>query len=89
MRGVKLHSNRSFNCWPRVVIDKFEILKLEIEQILHIGVHLHGRELAGRAGLTVPEEELHKRAEQFALSRAGRSPRVAKQFIDYLSSVEK
>ena len=45
-------------------------------------------ELAARSKIDMPEDELNRRAEQFALSRAGRSPRVAKQFIDYLASVQ-
>lgn len=37
--------------------------------------------LAHLSGIALPEEELIERSEAFALRRAGRSPRVAKQFI--------
>lgn len=40
--------------------------------------------LAQLNGITLPEEALIARAEAFALRRAGRSPRVAKQFIESL-----
>lgn len=40
--------------------------------------------LAGRHGLNLPREELEAQAEAFALRRAGRSPRVAKQFMESL-----
>ena len=45
-------------------------------------------ELAKKYQLDIPTEQLHKQAEAFALSRAGRSPRVAKQFIEYLKGTE-
>ena len=38
---------------------------------------------------TITQEELEKRAEIFALSRAGRSPRAAKQFVEYLKGMEE
>ncbi|MBQ1535435.1 MAG: DUF815 domain-containing protein, partial [Ruminococcus sp.] len=34
--------------------------------------------------LDVPQEELFRQAEAYALSRGGRSPRVAKQFVEYM-----
>lgn len=40
--------------------------------------------LAAKAGLDMPGDELAKGAETFALRRAGRSPRAAKQYIDWL-----
>ena len=40
--------------------------------------------LAQLNGLNLPEETLIARAESYALRRAGRSPRVAKQFIESL-----
>ena len=40
--------------------------------------------LAAANGLEIPKEELDARAEQFALTRGGRSPRAAKQFVDSL-----
>ncbi len=46
-------------------------------------------DLAGKYEIRMPIEEVHKQAEAFALSRAGRSPRVAKQFIEYLKGMEE
>lgn len=44
-------------------------------------------ELAKSRGISLPEEELALKAEQFAISSGnGRSPRTAKQFIDSLAS---
>ncbi len=44
-------------------------------------------ELAKSKGITMPEEELALKAEQFAISSGnGRSPRTAKQFVDQLLS---
>lgn len=40
--------------------------------------------LAADAGLDVPEERLFAAAERFALNRGGRSPRTARQFVDWL-----
>ena len=42
--------------------------------------------LAGNAGLSLPAEELERRAEAFALARGGRSARTAGQFIAGLQS---
>lgn len=44
--------------------------------------------LAEQYGIKTPIEEVKAQAEAFALSRAGRSPRVAKQFIEYLKGME-
>ena len=44
--------------------------------------------LAEQYGIKMPIEEVKMKAEAFALSRAGRSPRVAKQFIEYLKGSE-
>ncbi len=41
--------------------------------------------LAEDAGLNVPEEKLFSAAEQFALRHTGRSPRTARQFVDWLN----
>lgn len=41
--------------------------------------------LAERAGVTMKKEELAAKAERFALSRGGRSPRCAKQFVESLA----
>ncbi|MBR6044865.1 MAG: ATP-binding protein [Ruminococcus sp.] len=46
------------------------------------------RDLAQQYGVDMPEEELFLRAEQFALARGGRSPRAAKQFIEFLKGAE-
>jgi predicted AAA+ superfamily ATPase len=43
-------------------------------------------ELAAKKGIAMPEDELAQGAETFALRRAGRSPRVAKQYIDWLAT---
>ena len=43
-------------------------------------------DLALQSGLTLPTEELDKQAEAFAIGRGGRSPRAAKQFVDFLCS---
>ena len=40
---------------------------------------------AAKAGVTLPEAELHARALRFALDRSSRSGRVAKQFVDDLA----
>lgn len=42
------------------------------------------RHLARESGITMPDEELDLLAVRFALSRGGRSPRLAKQFVDGL-----
>ncbi len=42
------------------------------------------RSLADDAGITLPDEELFASAEKFALRRGGRSPRIARQFVDWL-----
>ncbi len=42
------------------------------------------QKLADDRGLDVSEEELFAAAERFALKRGGRSPRTARQFIDWL-----
>ncbi|WP_124100993.1 ATP-binding protein [Ruminococcus sp. Marseille-P6503] len=47
------------------------------------------RDLAGQYGLKMPEDEVCAKAEAFALTRGGRSPRVAKQFIEYLKGIEE
>lgn len=44
--------------------------------------------LAEQYGIKTPIDEVKKGAETFALSRAGRSPRVAKQYIEYLKGKE-
>lgn len=44
------------------------------------------RHLAAAAGVTLPEEELERQAERFALERGGRSARLARQYIDGLLS---
>ncbi|MGN0709465.1 MAG: ATP-binding protein, partial [Anaerovoracaceae bacterium] len=45
--------------------------------------------LAGEYGINMPEEELHRRAEAFAIRSSGRSPRTAKQFIQRLKIKEE
>ena len=47
------------------------------------------KQLAGDLGLSMPEDELFRLAEQWALSRGGRSPRRARQFVDTAYSAEK
>lgn len=42
--------------------------------------------LAADSGIDLPEEQLFAAAERFALRRNGRSPRTAKQFIEYISA---
>ncbi len=44
--------------------------------------------LARQYSIKMPIDEVKAKAEAFALSRAGRSPRVAKQFIEYLKGSE-
>lgn len=44
--------------------------------------------LAKQYDIKMPIDEVKMKAEAFALSRAGRSPRVAKQFIEYLKGCE-
>ncbi len=45
--------------------------------------------LAAQYDINTPIEQVKQQAEAFALSRAGRSPRVAKQFIEYLKGTEE
>lgn len=40
-------------------------------------------ELSAEQGLLLPQQDLYLRAERFALRRNGRSPRTARQFIQY------
>lgn len=40
--------------------------------------------LAADAGINIPEEKLFSSAETFALRHSGRSPRTARQFVDWL-----
>ena len=46
-------------------------------------------DLAKQRGIEMPEEELIRRAEAHALRNGGRSPRTARQFIDYLAYSER
>lgn len=46
------------------------------------------RDLAKQYDVKMPEEELFLKAEQYALGRGGRSPRAAKQFIEFLKGNE-
>ena len=46
------------------------------------------RQLAADRNLNLPEEELSSLAERWALVKGGRSPRRAKQFVDYLYACE-
>lgn len=45
--------------------------------------------LAADRGIQADPEMLHQKAERWALAKGGRSPRCAKQFIDYVESCEK
>lgn len=45
--------------------------------------------IAADRGLEVNAEKLHLVAEQWASRKGGRSPRCAKQFIDFVESAEK
>jgi predicted AAA+ superfamily ATPase len=42
--------------------------------------------MAADEKLIAPKDEIHKKAELFALKRGGRSPRIARQFIDLFKS---
>ncbi len=42
--------------------------------------------LAAKSGINIEEKELHLLAERYALERGGRSPRLAKQFVENLIS---
>ena len=44
------------------------------------------REIKNDRNLTIDDETLFKGAESFALSKGNRSPRLAKQYIDYIQS---
>lgn len=46
-------------------------------------------DLARQNGIDMPEEELLRKAEAHALRSGGRSPRTAKQFVDYLAYAGK
>ena len=45
-------------------------------------------DLAKQYQLKEPIEDVCKKAEAYALTRGGRSPRVAKQFVEYLKGIE-
>lgn len=47
------------------------------------------RQLAEDRALDIPEDELSALAERWALTKGGRSPRRAKQFIDYIYACKK
>ncbi len=47
------------------------------------------RDLASQYQLKMPVEEVCAKAEAYALTRGGRSPRVAKQFVEYLKGIEE
>ncbi|MFZ5974801.1 MAG: ATP-binding protein [Bacillota bacterium] len=47
------------------------------------------RGLKTQYGIRVQDDELEKEAEMYALRRGGRSPRIARQFMDYLISIEE
>ena len=51
------------------------------ETFLHIVHHL-----AEESGIDMPNDELERLAERFALERGGRSARLARQFVDGLLS---
>jgi len=44
--------------------------------------------LAEKAGISVEEEQLFKEAEAYALRAGGRSPRVARQYVEYKIAME-
>jgi hypothetical protein len=44
------------------------------------------KEMAHQYSINMPENELEKEAEKFAVRRSGRSPRIARQFIQYLQT---
>jgi predicted AAA+ superfamily ATPase len=44
------------------------------------------KEMAHQYSINMPEDELEKEAEKFAVRRSGRSPRIARQFIQYLQT---
>ena len=46
-------------------------------------------QLAKQYEVSTPVGELKKQAEMFALARGGRSPRVAKQFVEYTMGMEE
>ena len=48
---------------------------------------VHG--LKEQYGIGMNDEELDLKAERYALQRSGRSPRIARQFIEHLKSIEE
>ena len=44
------------------------------------------KEMAHQYSINMPENELEKEAEKFDVRRSGRSPRIARQFIQYLQT---
>lgn len=42
------------------------------------------RQIAADRNIELPEEQLYAAAERFAIRRSGRSPRIARQFVDWL-----
>ena len=46
------------------------------------------RDLSKQYGLKISTAEVDAAAERFALSRGGRSPRVAKQCVEHLKALE-
>ncbi len=47
------------------------------------------RDIAKQYGVTMPEEQLFAEAERYALARGGRSPRAARQFIEFIKGAEE
>ena len=46
------------------------------------------RDLAVKAGISIPQSELELEAERFATQKGGRSGRTAKQFVEMLAAKE-
>lgn len=63
--------------------DRFGLFVTFVKPDKRVYLDIVGK-LAEDAGIGVPEERLYAAAETFALKRGGRSPRTARQFIDWL-----
>lgn len=68
--------------------DRFGIIItfLRPEKDVYLDIVLH---LAEQYGVTMPQEELIRKAEQHALRRNGRSPRTARQFVELCAAQQE
>ncbi len=63
--------------------DRFGLFVTFVKPDKRVYLDIVGK-LAADAGIDIPEERLYTAAETFALRHSGRSPRTARQFVDWL-----